>query len=530
MITPDSLTIINYDILHKLDTKILYDLVILDEAHLAKNRTAKRSRLCRSIKAKRMLLLTGTPVLNRPVELFHLLHLLCPDEWPMKSYGRYTVRYCNAHQGHWGWDVTGASHLEELCEKLKGLLIRRLKCDVLKDLPPKRRQIITLPIDGLTAELKEQMLQADREAAYIEETYANDVMTMSSKLSVLWDETAKLRHNVGLAKVGMAIELIENILAAKEKVIVFAHHRDVIVALQEGLKKFNPAVIHGGVNMVDRQRAVDGFQKSEKVRVFIGQIQAAGVGIDLTAASYVVFVEQDWTPGVMTQAEDRPHRIGQKESVLVQYLVLEHSLDARIVKSAYKKEQIVKRVLNSTPAERKENGMDEALKGLLERFVRAAESIANSLTMMRIPSLTVPPPGLPLAPPCCEAKTEAAQTEPAAELVKPMDREAIKAELRKRGVKFKEAARTETLEKLLKDGGNPPEDTGTVSGTDAAPPLEATKDMIKDALIKLSGMGQRDTALKIINEIGKAENISKIDPSLYGAVLKACQERMPKDA
>jgi len=204
--------------------------------------------------------------------------------------------------------VSGASRLDELRGILAPVMIRRLKSDVMRDLPPKRRQIITLPIDGLTVELKSQIIQADRNAAEIEGKYANDVQKMDSKLSVLWEELAKLRHDVGVAKVPMAIELIEGIVESGEKVIVFAHHRDVIAGLCDGLKKHGTVVIHGGVSLVDRQKAVDAFQNDPKVRVFIGQIQAAGVGITLTASSYTVFVEQDWTPGVMAQAEDRNHR------------------------------------------------------------------------------------------------------------------------------------------------------------------------------------------------------------------------------
>lgn len=337
--------IINYDILHKLNMNKSYDVLILDEIHYAKSRSAKRSRLCRLIKAKYKLGLTGTPLLNRPEELFHPLHLLDPITWPMSSYKKFTLRYCNAHMGNWGWDVSGASHLDELQEKLAPLMIRRLKKDVLKDMPEKRWQIIELPTAGASPELRAQLKESRERVAQIEGTYAHDIKKLESALSVEWQEMAILRHEVGRFKVLMALELVGDILCSEKKVIIFAHHRDVVEELQIGLAKYFPAVIHGGTTQAMRQSAVDRFQRDVKCRVFVGNIQAAGVGITLTAASHVVFCEADWTPGIMEQAADRCHRIGQKESVLIQHLVLEGSLDAHIAKTLMKKRSVIDKVL-----------------------------------------------------------------------------------------------------------------------------------------------------------------------------------------
>lgn len=346
------ITIINYDQLHKLGMYTQYDLCILDEGQYIKNRKAKRSRLCRQIQAANKIVLTGTPILNKPIELWHILHWLAPELWPMSSYMRYAIRYCGAYQkrlykgGRWIWFMNGATHLDELAVHLSYLMIRRLKADVLKDLPPKRRQIIELPTHGLSSDLLWRL--ADRKAGvqFLERDYRDDVQHLETALQLSWMEMADLRHEAGLAKVSMAIEFIHDAVEASGKVVVFAHHRDVIEALTNALVDYRPAVIHGGTSQNGRQDAVDRFQNDPNVRVFIGQIQAAGVGITLTASSHVIFVELDWTPGVMSQAEDRCHRIGQKESVLVQHLALEDSLDAYMAKALVRKQSIIEQALD----------------------------------------------------------------------------------------------------------------------------------------------------------------------------------------
>lgn len=340
-------TITNYDQLHKLDRSKHYDLCILDEAHYIKNRKAIRSRYCRGIKATYRLALTGTPMLNRPIELWHILHWLAPEIWPMSSYMKYALRYCGAYRNHWGWVMDGATHLDELRMHLSYIMIRRLKKDVLKDLPPKRRQIIELPWKGVSRDLRERLKAALELVRKIESDYAHDVRKMESAIQIVWSEIAEARHEAGLAKVPMAIDLIHDAIAANGKVVVFAYHRDVIEQLNNALVDYYPAVIHGDTSLRARQCAVDRFQNDPNVKVFIGQTTAAGVGITLTAASHVIFVELDWTPGVMSQAEDRLHRIGQRESVLVQHLALEGSLDAHMAKTLVRKQSILDKALNA---------------------------------------------------------------------------------------------------------------------------------------------------------------------------------------
>lgn len=339
-----SMRFINYDRLDKLDFDETWDLVIFDEAQYLKNPAAKRTKLAFQIKTKRTLFLTGTPILNRPIELWPMLQRLDPldlgrDKW---AFGR---RYCGLRQIWAGrkqvWDWSGASNLDELQEKLRSkCMVRRLKADVLKELPAKRRQIIPLDHSGAA-----KLLEAERKLAR-EVGFEEMARRLENGSTVGMTEMSKVRHELGLAKVDKAIDHITDLLESVGKVVVFAHHRDVIASLFKELSAFKVALIHGGTTGAARQQAVDDFQSPSGARVLIGQIQAAGVGITLTAASTVVFVEQDWVPGNMAQAEDRCHRIGQKESVLVQYLVFDESLDANMANTLINKSRVADAALD----------------------------------------------------------------------------------------------------------------------------------------------------------------------------------------
>jgi len=337
--------VINYDRLGKLTITEPFDLLVADEAHYLKTPTAKRTKLFFAIPAKRTLFLTGTPILNRPIELWPMLQRLDPldlgrDKWA------FGYRYCNLRQKRVGfsktvYDWNGSNNLDELQEKLRAkCMVRRLKADVLTELPAKRRQIIPLDHSGAT-----KLLEAERKLAR-EVGFEEMARRLESGAAVGMTEMSKVRHELGLAKVDKAIDHITDLLENTGKVVVFAHHRDVIEALVNGLQPFNPLVITGATDAKSRQLRVELFQAGPGNRVFIGQIQAAGVGITLTAASTVVFVEQDWTPGNMAQAEDRCHRIGQKESVLIQYLVFDESLDANMANTLIRKSRVADAALD----------------------------------------------------------------------------------------------------------------------------------------------------------------------------------------
>jgi len=161
---------------------------------------------------------------------------------------------------------------------------------------------------------------------------------------------AQVRHDTAVAKVPQVIEFVTQQVADDTKVVIFAHHHDVIDALVDAFMGNGVAKLDGRDSATNKQEAIDRFQKDPDCRVFVGNIQAAGIGITLTAASHVIFAELDWVPGNVTQAEDRLHRIGQANSVLVQHLVLEGSIDANIAKTMVSKQAVIDRALDDKTA------------------------------------------------------------------------------------------------------------------------------------------------------------------------------------
>lgn len=346
--------VINYDILKKhIDAirAVQWDLLIVDECHLIKNPKAQRTvlvlgkwdrdpaKLVPAIPAKRRIFMTGTPIVNKPIELFPLLKTLDPFGLG-KNRMTYAKRYCNAHINSYGyWDYNGASNLDELQRRLRStIMIRRLKSEVLRELPPKQLQIIVMPTtDPAILELLQDELR----------TYDDTQDANLKTRSTAFERIAKLRHDIAVAKIPMCVEFIRDALDENDKIVVFAHHHDVVNALMTAFADIDAVKLTGETPMVARQEAIDRFQNDPACRLFVGNIQAAGAGITLTAAQHCIFVEQDWTPGNMHQAEDRLHRIGQEGSVLIQHLVLNDSLDAKMAVTIDTKQDTIDQALDT---------------------------------------------------------------------------------------------------------------------------------------------------------------------------------------
>lgn len=406
--------IVNYDILHTFVTRQTIenprtkkneeryawqngtlDLLVSDEAHYLKNDKARRSKVVRCIPAHKKVLLTGTPLTNRPKELFPILNYLDAQAWP--NFFKFASRYCNAHQidigrGRTAWDFDGASHLDELQDKLRStLMIRRLKKDVLSELPAKQRQVLELPANGAAKYVAAEQrawtahtthLETLRDAVELakaedEDTYEAAVAALRSGMQAAFTEMSRLRHATAVAKIPQVLEHVEAALENEGKCVIFAHHHDVIAALADGLQTAHPVCLTGETPMAQRQANVDRFQTDPACRVFIGSITAAGVGLTLTAASHVVFGELDWVPGNLTQAEDRCHRIGQQNHVLVQHLVLEGSLDATMARRLVAKQTIIDQALDVT-------GPPETQDAMLPVLPTPEEPATGSTSRQRI--------------------------------------------------------------------------------------------------------------------------------------------------
>lgn len=375
-----------------------WDAAIFDEAHMVKNPKAARTKAIIGNPAKRAsgvsgklgivdqarkkLFLTGTPLPNRPIEMWPILSVCSPSEFG--SLRAYAKRYCDAHFEFAGknkkiWKADGSSNLEELQEKLRSTcLLRRLKKDVLKDLPPKTRQIITLdPTEKAKKLIAEELEVWNRkfgaELDMIQEaiTVAEDNRSAADKSSAEGDkkdgtvydeavsrlkyiqnvafmEMASMRRQVAVAKLPSVIEHLDGVFEeGVKKVVCFAHHQEVIETIAAHYKE-KAVVIYGKTKEDDRQENIRRFQEDPKVTIFIGAIMAAGTGLTLTASSHVVFAELDWTPSNVTQAEDRCHRVGQKSNVFVQHLVLNGSLDARMAQILVEKQEIADRALDKS--------------------------------------------------------------------------------------------------------------------------------------------------------------------------------------
>lgn len=338
-------TIMNYDIL-KQHIEVLeqhfFDLIIMDEGHYIKNRNAKRTKFAHRLRAANKIVMTGTPILNRPEELFSILNLLDPQEWG--EFFKFAYRYCGARRNRFGLDTSGASNLQELQERLRTtLMIRRLKKDVLLDLPPKTRQLITIEQDQELGELVNQ------EKAILDKAYSYDIEGLNGH-EVLFQELSLVRHMQAIAKLPYVFEHIDGIMDEDpRKLVIFAHHRDVVQAVVDHCesKGWNPVSITGGTKMDDRDKAVIKFQTDKNCMIFVGNFKAAGVGITLTESSHVLCIEMDWVPGNITQAEDRCHRIGQRDNVLVQHLVIDGTLDAEMCLRVIEKQNIIDQALDS---------------------------------------------------------------------------------------------------------------------------------------------------------------------------------------
>jgi SWI/SNF-related matrix-associated actin-dependent regulator 1 of chromatin subfamily A len=351
--------IINYDILGKWKSKLrkTFDVLVADECHYVKNKEAKRSKALYGLKAKRKLFLTGTPILNRPVELWTIVSSLAPEEFD--HFWTFAKRYCKPVKNRFGWEFTGATNLDELHERLRStIMVRRTKAQVLPDLPPKRRQVIELASDHIAGLIAVEAEAWKEHQTRLKELRAltrsggepneKQLEQMRAGINAAFGDLAKLRQATALAKVPLVVEHMKSVLEDAGKLVVFAHHRAVVAELAE---PFGDAAVTltGSDSSESRQASVDRFQEDPTCTIFIGSITAAGFGLTLTASSHVVFAELDWVPAHLTQAEDRTHRIGQENSVLVQHLVLEDSLDARMVGTLLKKQRVIDKVVDGSP-------------------------------------------------------------------------------------------------------------------------------------------------------------------------------------
>ena len=345
--TDADFVIINYDIIKnfhdpkkKDDSEILkanFDLVIVDEAHYIKNGQAQRTKLINDLvkTVDRLWLLTGTPMTSRPMDYFNLLSLV--DSPVSKNWMAYAIRYCQGYQFNVGgrkvWNITGASNLDELRERTAATILRRLKENVL-DLPDK---IITPVYLRLKSKNYEEVM-----GEYYDWYDKNP--DESKSLTVQFSKLTKVRQIIADEKISQTIEIAENIIEQDKKVIIFCNFTDSLNKIIEHFGK-SAVKLDGSMSKPERQRSVDEFQDNPKVKVFVGNIKAAGVGITLTSAEAVIMNDLSFLPSDHAQAEDRAYRYGQKNNVLVYYPIFENTIEGVIYDILNNKKQVIATVM-----------------------------------------------------------------------------------------------------------------------------------------------------------------------------------------
>ncbi len=319
-----------------------WDMLVIDEAHYLKTEDAGRTRavfgggmgpfrdnyIADRI-GKSIVSLTGTPLPNRPRECYTIAKALCPEAFDWMSFDDFVYRFNpSATITNSDGDIISVEkkgRLPELQARLRSnFMIRRLKKDVLKDLPDKRYEFTYIEPDGRIQDVLQRESLLDFNIDDLKNPFAD-----------IWGMISTLRREMGEAKVPRVVEHMKFLLDIMElpKVVLFAHHRTVMDRLEFELEKYGVVAVRGGMSMFAKDKSVQGFQHDPDKRIFLGQMDSAGFGIDglQKVCSNVVFAEPAWTPGTNEQAVDRCHRIGQHDNVLAQFLVVEGSLDERVL-------------------------------------------------------------------------------------------------------------------------------------------------------------------------------------------------------
>ncbi|OQR72980.1 SWI/SNF A protein [Tropilaelaps mercedesae] len=317
----NQIIITSYDIISRRSNDLVrakFKVLVFDESHFLKGYKSQRTKIALelSANARRVILLSGTPALSRPIELYPQIQCLAMRGWP--TVHDFAIRYCNARETRFGWDLSGSSYLDELNIVLQEvIMIRRLKSEVLDQLPNKQRSVVLLDPTIVRKQ--------DRQAAHLSQMVNDKALSTMERRGILLQYFAKSAE----LKMEAVCKYIEEMLEGDCKFLVFAHHMVMLNAVSEVVrkKKIDFIRIDGRVSSESRQKLVDHFQSKNDCRVALLSITAANAGITLHSANLVVFAELFWNPGVLTQAEDRVHRIGQKQNCVVQYLVARETSD-----------------------------------------------------------------------------------------------------------------------------------------------------------------------------------------------------------
>lgn len=310
-------------------------VIAFDECHKSKEPTSLQSRAMINVTAKYMVAMSGTPLMNNPLDLYFPMKWLGYEN---HSFYQFKQHYCTL--GGWGGSqVVGYKNLEEIRAMMDSIMLRRLKTEVLDlpekirkieyvDMTPKQNQIYKEVYNGVMSELQKIK-------------FSNNPLSMMIRLRQATGWTGILSNTVQeSAKMERMIELVQEIVASGQKAIIFSNWESMTEVAREKLKAYNPAYITGATKADERMNEVTRFQNDDKCKVIIGTIGAMGTGLTLTAAQNVIFLDSPWNMALKAQAEDRAHRIGTKGTVSVITLCCRDTIDERIEELVEKKGQI----------------------------------------------------------------------------------------------------------------------------------------------------------------------------------------------
>jgi SWI/SNF-related matrix-associated actin-dependent regulator 1 of chromatin subfamily A len=342
---PQDIVILSYNLVSKWITvlkQLRPKILIFDECHYIKNNQAQRTKAVKKLAKNipHIIPISGTLILNRPREIYNSVHMVDPTMFP--NYMEFAKRYCGAKHTIFGWDCDGATNLEELHEKLKSLMIRRKKSEVLPQLPEKQKTLVPMKLTNYA-----EYEKADNDfLIWVKENKGTLAMKKAANAIAL-NKITTLRQIAARGALKYAKEWIQDFLESGEKLVVFAIHKEIITEL---MKEFGDIAVKidgstsskGSVRM-DIQNA---FQTDPAIKLFIGNIVAAGTVLTLTAASNAAFLELPWTPGELDQAEDRIHRIGTKNAVNIWYLLPIGTIEETLAKVIDRKKSISSAIMD----------------------------------------------------------------------------------------------------------------------------------------------------------------------------------------
>ena len=337
--------LINYELLYKRQidlSKLKIHTLVCDEVQHLRSKTTKKysavKKLAGMKSVKYRVGLSGTPIYNHGSEIWPIVDILKPGL--LGSFKEFCEYFC--YQDERGKAIVVPSKRDGLRHVLqRDVMLRRKKSDVLKELKDKVRYKETIDADETyyKNELNKIWSKLEEEQKHAE--------TEFSKVASYQRAIQSERQAAGVAKLHHVIDFVKNIMEIEDSVVVFCHHKSIHKLLHESLQEFNPAAIIGGQTDKKRQENIDNFQNGDTKLIIVG-LRAGNLGINLTRAKYVIFAELDWSPAIHRQAEDRLHRIGQKNTVFAYYLIGKRTLDEHVANILVDKSYEIDAIMDET--------------------------------------------------------------------------------------------------------------------------------------------------------------------------------------